>query len=66
MASVAGWPFLGGYSDDSLFVIARIVCLFDLILYVQSIVYQLCRDESSWVEPVLTKDKCVLLKDTTK
>ena len=41
----------------------HIVCLFDLIFYVPSIIFQLNRDGSSWVEPVLTKDKCVLLKD---
>ena len=34
-------------------------CLFDLILYVPSTIYQLNRDGSSWVKP----DKCVLLKD---
>ena len=39
--------------------------LFDLILYVPSTIFQLCQDGSSWVEPVLSKDKCVLLKDTT-
>ena len=38
-------------------------CLFDLILYVPSTIFQLNRDGSSWVEPVLSKDKCVLLKD---
>ena len=32
----------------------------------QSTIFQLCRDGSSWVEPVLSKDKCVLLKDTTQ
>ena len=32
----------------------------------QSTILQLCRDRSSWVEPVLSKDKCVLLKDTTQ
>ena len=42
---------------DSLF------CLFDLILYVPSIIFQLNRDGSSWVEPVLSLDECVLLKD---
>ena len=31
----------------------------------QSTVFQLYWDGSSWVEPVLSKDKCVLLKDTT-
>ena len=38
-------------------------CLFDLILYVPSTIFQLNRDRSSWVEPVLSWDKCVLLKD---
>ena len=37
------------------------VCLFDLILYVPSTIFQLNRDESSWVEPVLSYDKCVML-----
>ena len=31
-----------------------ILCLFDLILYVLSTIFQLCRDGSSWVEPVLS------------
>ena len=31
-----------------------IFCLFDLILYVPSTIFQLYRDESSWVEPVLS------------
>ena len=39
------------------------VCLFDLILYVPSTIFQLNRDGSSWVESVLSYDKCVLLKD---
>ena len=38
--------------------------LFDLIPYVP--VNNLSGDGSSWVEPVLSKDKCVLLKDTTQ
>ena len=37
--------------------------LFDLILYVPSTIFQLNRVGSSWVEPVLSLDKCVLLKD---
>ena len=36
---------------------------FVLILYVPSTIFQLNRDGSSWVEPVLSWDKCVLLKD---
>ena len=32
----------------------------------QSTIFQLCGDGSSWVEPVLSKDKYVLLKDTTQ
>ena len=39
------------------------VCLFDLNLYVPSTIFQLYRDGSFWVEPVLMQDKCVLLKD---
>ena len=31
------------------------VILFDLILYVQSTIFQLCRDGSSWVKPALSK-----------
>ena len=38
-------------------------CLFDLILYAPSTIFQLNRDGSSWVEPVLSSIKCVLLKD---
>ena len=38
-------------------------CLFDLILYVPSTIFQLNRDGSSWVEPELSWDKGVLLKD---
>ena len=30
------------------------VCLFDLILYVPSTIFQLYRDGSFWVEPVLS------------
>ena len=40
-----------------------IFCLLDLILNVQSTIFQLNKDRSSWVEPVLSWDKCVLLKD---
>ena len=32
----------------------------------QSTFFQLCRDGPSWVEPVLSKDICVLLNDTTQ
>ena len=38
-------------------------CLFDLILYVPLTIFELNRDGSSWVEPVLSYGKCVLLKD---
>ena len=37
--------------------------LFDLILYVPLTIFQLNRDGSSWVEPVLSLNKRVLLKD---
>ena len=35
------------------------VCLLDLILYVP-VMFQLCQDGSSWVTPVVSKDKCLL------
>ena len=34
--------------------VCLIFCLFDLILYVPSTIFQLHRDGSSWVEPVLS------------
>ena len=42
------------------------VCLFDLILYVPINIFSVISDVYSWVEPELSKDKCVLLKDTTQ
>ena len=43
---------LSGVHKDCLFVLY--VCLSDLILYVPSTIFQLNRDRSSWVEPVLS------------
>ena len=39
------------------------VCLFVLIIHVPSTIFKLNRDGSSWVEPILSYDKCVLFKD---
>ena len=39
--------------------------LFDCLITSQSTIFQLCQDESSWVDPVLSKDKCVFLKHNT-
>ena len=39
------------------------IIFFYLILYVISTIFQLYRDGSSWVEPVLSLDICGLLKD---
>ena len=39
------------------------VCLFVLMLYIPLTIFQLNRDGSSSAEPVLSQDKCVLLKD---
>ena len=55
--SVFEWPLKTG------FTVGCFVCVFDLILYVPSTIFQFNRDGSSWVEPVLSLDKCVLLKD---
>ena len=38
-------------------------CLFVLKFYVPSTIFQLHREGSSWGEPVLSYDKCVLPKD---
>ena len=34
--------------------LTNVFCLFDLILYIPSIIFHLNRDRSSWVEPVLS------------
>ena len=40
---------------SDVYIISKIVfCLFDLILNVPSTIFQLYRDGSSWVEPVLS------------
>ena len=39
------------------------VILFDLILYIPSNIFQLNRVGSSCVDPVLSQDKCVFLKE---
>ena len=36
------------------FELMKVIDLFDLILYVPSTIFQLNRDGSSWVEPVLS------------
>ena len=50
-------------SSTNIALVCLFVCLFDLILYVPSTIFQLYRDGSTWVEPVLSLVKCVLLKD---
>ena len=42
------------YGQNKLIYYLVFVCLFDLILYVPSTIFQLNRDGSSWVEPVLS------------
>ena len=49
------WIFAWSMFDYYNFQIANFfVCLIDLILYVPSTIFQLNRDGSSWVEPVLS------------
>ena len=43
--------FVSGSTD---YQMNLFVCLFDLIPYVPSTIFQLYRDGSSWVEPVLS------------
>ena len=52
-----------GWSQENIHKWLIFDCLFDFLLYVPSTIFQLCRDGSSWVEPVLSQDKRVLLKD---
>ena len=53
-------------SESTLFFISLMhylfegVFLFDLFLYIP------VNNFSSWLEPVLSKDKCAMLKDTTQ
>ena len=42
------------------------VCLFDLIIYVPSTIFQLNRDRSSWVEPVLCWGNVSCSRTTTQ
>ena len=66
------WSILFGYIhlhlsslSSHLYMVHPLTILFFfyLILYVPSTIFQLYRDRSSWVEPVLSYDKFVLLKD---
>ena len=46
--------FTHGHQKSPREVLVIFACLFDLILYVPSAIFQLYRDGSSWVEPVLS------------
>ena len=46
LSTISNW-------SPSIFYVS-FVCLFDLILYVPSTIFQFIRDGSSWVEPVLS------------
>ena len=63
--SIFEWPLKTGFTVYRVHEI-YLFCLFDLILKSQSTILQLCWDGSPWIEPVLSKDKCVLLKDITQ
>ena len=43
-----------GSAQWTLYSAVSFVCLFDLILYIPSTIFQLNRDGSSWVEPLLS------------
>ena len=44
----------GNYNNNIDEELIYISSLFDLVLYVPSTIFQICRDGSSWVEPVLS------------
>ena len=48
------WALLGIKISTGIICLILFVCLFDLILYVPSTIFQLSRDGSSGVEPVLS------------
>ena len=45
---------LGHVNDMRCLEKVHAFCLFDLILYIQSTIFQILRDGSTWVEPVLS------------
>ena len=57
------WQMMAGFVVQLKSMESVLFVLFDLILYVPSTIFQLNRDGPSWVEPVLSYDKCILLKD---
>ena len=63
MHYVSNYPIIHCLSYLSNKTKLSIGCLLVLMLYVISTICQLNRDGSSWVEPVLSWDKSVLLKD---
>ena len=54
------------FHKSSLFDKINMFSLFDLILYIPVNNFSVMSGQPSWVEPVLSKDKCFLLKDTTQ
>ena len=55
MLQIPGLGYVCENCHVTLLLRARVsVCLFDLILYVPSTIFQLNRDGSSWAEPVLS------------
>ena len=62
------WALAGRLCDKDQNLTNSLKYVFNIssISIYQSTLFQLCRDGSSWFESVLSKDKCVLLKDTTQ
>ena len=49
------WQALIFHDSKKLFSFCSgVICLFDLIFYIPSTIFQLCGDGSSWAEPVLS------------
>ena len=66
MARLHNHCILGPTEIKILYPIRKIFVCLIWFLMSQSTIFRLCGDRFSWVEPVLSKDKCVLLKDTTQ
>ena len=59
-----GQPFPSRWSQEVARNTGKTVRLFVWFFESQSTIFQLCRDGSSWIEQLLSDDKCFLLKDT--
>ena len=69
LKKINSWQFFWKFKPEGRnhkYIKGKGLFLFYLFFTSQSTIFQLCRDGASCVEIVLSKNKCVLLKDTTQ